>query len=73
MNGQNRCRGLTCAGEQEPKKTKKGHSLTMLGVAGGEQGYPIWLKFFGGTYGANVMADAKTDVDRTSGSWATTP
>ena len=45
----------------------------MLGVAGGEQGYPLWLKFFGGTVGANVMADAKPDVDRTSGSWATTP
>ena len=80
MNGQNRCRGLTCGEEQEPpqkkhknKKTKKGRHLTMLGISGGEQGYPIGLKFFGGTVGPNVMADDNPDDYRTSGSWATTP
>jgi len=54
------------------KKTKKGHSLTMLGVAGGEQGYPIYPKFFGGTVGPNIMADDNPDDYRTSVSWATT-
>ncbi len=59
MNGQNRCRGLTCAKEQEPKKkTKKGHCLTMLGIAEGERGYPIGLKIVRGPAGPNVMADA---------------
>ncbi len=43
----------------------------MLGVAGGEKGYPIGLNFFN-PVGANVMADAHPDVDRTSGSGATT-
>jgi len=38
----------------------------MLGVAGGE-GYPIGLKFFVDPVGANIMADAYPDVDRTSG------
>ena len=52
---------------------KKGSYLTMLGIAGGEQGNPIGLKFFGGTVGPNVMADDKPDDYRTSGSWATTP
>ncbi len=55
------------------KKTKKGRHLTMLGVAGGERGYPIGLKFFVDPAGANVMADANPDVDWTSGSGATTP
>ncbi len=69
MNGQNRCGRLTCAEEQEPqkktkKKTKKGRHLTMFGVAGGERGYPIGLKFFVDPVGANVMADANPDVDR---------
>ncbi len=74
MNGQNRFRGLTCADEQEPpKKTKKGHCLTMLGIAGGEQGNPMGLQIFLVSLGANVMADANFDVDRTQGSWATTP
>ncbi len=45
----------------------------MLGVAGGERGYPIGLKIFVGPVGPNVMADAKPDVDQTSGSGATTP
>ena len=76
MNGQNRCGGLTCAEEQEPqkktKKTKKGRHLTMLGISGGEQGYPIGLKFFGGTVGPNVMADDNLDDYRASVSWATT-
>ena len=45
----------------------------MLGVAGGERGYPIGLKFFVDPVGANVMADANPDVDRTSGSGAMTP
>ncbi len=43
----------------------------MLGIAGGEQGYPIGLKICVGPLGANVMADANPDVDRTSGSGAT--
>ena len=71
MNGQNRCRRLTCAEEQEPKKkpkkkTKKGRHLTMLGVAGGE-------KLCVDPVGANVMADANLEVDRTQGSWAVAP
>ncbi len=37
----------------------------MLGVAGGERDYPIGLNFFVGPAGANVMADANPDVDRT--------
>ncbi len=45
----------------------------MLGVAGGERGYPIGLKFFVDPVGVNVMADANPDVDRTSGSGASTP
>ena len=45
----------------------------MLGVAGGERGNPIRLKFFVDPAGANVMADANLDVDRTSGLGATTP
>ena len=45
----------------------------MLGISGGEQGYPIGLKFFGGTVGPNVMADDNPDDYRTSVSWATTP
>ena len=59
--------------KKNPKKTKKGRHLTMLGIAGGEKGWPIGLKFFGGTAGPNVMADDKPDDYRTSGSWATTP
>ncbi len=45
----------------------------MLGIAGGEQGNPMGLKNYVGSLGANVMADANFDVDRTQGSWATTP
>ena len=45
----------------------------MLGVAGGEEGYPIGLKFCVDPAGANVMAAANADVDPTSGSGATTP
>ncbi len=45
----------------------------MLGVAGGEKGYPIGLKLFGVSVCPNVMADANLEVDRTSGSGATTP
>ena len=45
----------------------------MLGISGGEQGYPIGLKFFGGTVGPNVMADDNLDDYRASVSWATTP
>ncbi len=56
-----------------PKKTKKGHCLTMLGIAGGERGNPMGLHNFLGSLGANVMADANLEVDRTSGSGATTP
>ena len=59
--------------KKKKKKTKKGRHLTMLGISGGEQGYPIGLKFFGGTVGPNVMADDNPDDYRTSGSWATTP
>ncbi len=42
----------------------------MLGIAGGEQGNPMRLKFFLGTVVPNVMADANFDVDRKSGSWS---
>ncbi len=42
----------------------------MLGVAGGERGNPIGLKFFLDPAGANVMADASFGVDRTQGSWS---
>ncbi len=45
----------------------------MLGVAGGEKGYPIGLKIVVHPAGANIMADANPDVDRTSGSGAMTP
>ncbi len=45
----------------------------MLGVAGEETSYPIGLKFFVDPAGANVMADANPDDDRTSGPGATTP
>ncbi len=58
---------------KKKKKTKKGHCLTMLGIAGGEQGNPMGLKKLLVSLGANVMADANFDVDRTQGSWATTP
>ncbi len=47
--------------------------MTMLGIAGGEQGNPMELKNFEDSLGANVMADANFDVDRPQGSWATTP
>ncbi len=61
--------------EEEPKKnqkkTKKGRHLTMLGVAGGETRYPIRLIF--SVDPVNIMADANPDVDRSSGSGATTP
>ena len=45
----------------------------MLAVAGGEQGYPMGLKFVLVSVCPDVMADANLEVDRTSGSGATTP
>ncbi len=45
----------------------------MLGVAGGEKGYPIGLKFIVGPLGPSVMADANPDGDPTSGPGAATP
>ncbi len=59
--------------KKNQKKTKKGRHLSMLGVAGGERGNSIGLKFFVDPAGANVMADANLDVDRTQGSWAVAP
>ena len=38
----------------------------MLGVAGGEQGYPMGLTFFLVSVRPNVMADANLDVDQDS-------
>ena len=66
-------RARTPKKKHKNKKTKKVRHLTMLGISGGEQGYPIGLKFFGGTVGPNVMADDHPDDYRTSVSWATTP
>ena len=37
----------------------------MLGIAREEQSNPVELKFFRGTTGANVVADATPDADRT--------
>ncbi len=63
-----------CGRARTPKKkTKKGRHLTMLGVAGGAKGYPIGLKFLWVSFYPNVVADANLEVDRTSGSGATTP
>ena len=37
----------------------------MLGIAREEQSNPVELKFFRGTTGANIVADATPDADRT--------
>ena len=37
----------------------------MLGIAREEQSNPVELNFFRGTTGANIVADATPDVDRT--------
>jgi hypothetical protein len=60
MNGENRSSGPTCAEE-----TKKGHKPYMLDIAREEQSNPVELKFFRGTTGANVVADATLDADQT--------
>ena len=53
-----------CGRARTPKKnkkiTKKGHSMTMLGIAGGgEQGNPSKLKICRGRAGPNVITGAK--------------
>ena len=45
----------------------------MLGIAREEQSNPVKLKFFRGTTGANVVADATPDADRTLRLQSTVP
>ena len=45
----------------------------MSGIAREEQSYPVKLKFFRGTTGANVVADATPDADRTLRLQSTVP
>ena len=45
----------------------------MLGIAREEHTYPVKLKFFRGTTGANVVADATPDADRTLRLQSTVP
>ena len=44
--------------------------MTMLGIAGGEQGNPSKLKICRGRPGPNVITGANSHLDRKSGSWS---